>query len=94
MEIPFEFYDVLEGPIEGLEKRFLEHIGDRVCNDPELELSRWSDYCIVGWRPATEKEMARSAKAASAARIREAQKKLKKETVERKEYERLKKKYA
>lgn len=62
--------------------------------DPEIEVG-WRDdeIYIVGWVPMTEKEIEKAAKVRERARKSAAKNKLDKEAAERREYERLQKKF-
>jgi len=96
VEIPISLYD-FEGSLEGIEDRLRLLMGDRECEDPQVEKSNsWddSDWQIVGHRAATPKELERSKKASERAKEQAAKKKAEQEAIERAHYERLKKKFA
>ena len=87
-------YDVFMGPVDGLEERVHRAIEEdpQVCNDPEIDFA-WDDYYVVGWRPATPKEIERTETARKRATEAAAKRKAMKEAADRAEYERLRKRF-
>jgi len=84
----------LEGPLEGLEMRLKGRIQGE-CQNAEITCGwDYDSWEIVGTRAATEKELERSAKAATRMRELAARKKEAAKAAELEEYERLRRKYS